>query len=310
MSNHQVDWEGRRLVFEQEQTIQYSVLQKAITTLALLTLGYYALHLLDLWPSTFKRSLYDLSIYLIPSQAIYALQFVMARFGRVPDDATPFRRSDFGNQRAKAEAIQRILGHTPFPSVIRKARSMSGIEAILPQSKELGPPGLGNWDNSCYQNSVLQGLASLPAFSEYIEKSLGLCDRLEVSASTHRALGAFVTILSDTTRPRTTLWTPNVLKSMDSWQQQDAQEYFSRIVEAVEKEAIRCSLSLKRRLATGLESLVKNRCADDETAGLLRRFSLVDDSDETTSPSSPNDLQQSPHSKRAIGAAVHAWASS
>jgi ubiquitin carboxyl-terminal hydrolase 1 len=306
MNSHPVTWESpSKSLPKQEQTIQYSGLQKAVTTLALLLLGYYALHFLDVWPSSISRFLYDFTIYLIPSRAIYALQHLMARYGRFPDDAMQFRKADFGNQYAKAEAIRRMLGHSPFPTALRKARSLSGIESIIPQNKEPGPPGLGNWDNSCYQNSVLQGLASLPAFLCYIEKSLYLCDHLEVSASTHRALRLFLAQLSDTSRAQSTIWTPTVLKSMDSWQQQDAQEYFSRIVEAVDKEAIRCCLSLKRRLATGLESLVKRSDADDEPAGLLRRFSL-EDTDEAEDSNSPVQRPRlSPNKMRSLDSTVN-----
>lgn len=210
----------------------------------------------------------------------------------MPDDAIRFQKADFGNSHAKAETIQRMLGQTPFPTALRKAKSLSGIETILPSNKEPGPPGLGNWDNSCYQNSVLQGLASLPSFLEYIEKSLYLCDKLEISASTHRALRLFLAELSDTSRRQTTVWTPTVLKSMDSWQQQDAQEYFSRVTEAVEKEAMRCSVALQSRLSTGLESLVQKRNAEDEPVGMLRRFSLNECALDTSSkpPDKPSQM--------------------
>ena len=299
MNSHPEYWQAHsKDLLEQEQTTQYSGLQKVITTLALLTLGYYALHFFDAWPSTIKRFLHEVIIYLIPSQAIYGLQLLMARYGLVPDDALRFQKADFGNQHAKAEAVQRMLGHTPFPTALRKARSLSGLESIIPPHREPGPPGLGNWDNSCYQNSVLQGLASLPAFLDYIEKGLYLCDKLEVSASTHRALTLFLAQLSDTSRRQTTAWTPTVLKSMDSWQQQDAQEYFSRIVDTVEKEASKCSIALKRRLTTGLESLTQKRNAEDESVGLLRRFSIDDKATDDRLSHETNPARESPSKER------------
>ena len=201
----------------------------------------------------------------------------MTRFGRVSDPDLSFRKSDFGNPAAKAHALHRMLGQSGVPMALRKARSLSGLEAIIPATKEVGPPGLGNWDNSCYQNSILQGLASMPAFEEYIQRSLRLCHELDVPAATHRALTMFLAQLSNTDMNKETLWTPGVLKSMDSWQQQDAQEYFSRILEVVEKENARCAEKMKRRGRTGFERV--NRDSDEAQAEtLLKRVSL-DDSD-------------------------------
>ena len=250
-------------------------LTKAITTIALLLLGYYALTFLDAWPSTIKRNCYETIVYLIPSHLIYFIERIMARFGRSSDPDLFFRKTDFGNQAAKAHAIHRMLGQSGVPMALRKARSLSGLEAIIPVTKELGPPGLGNWDNSCYQNSILQGLASMPAFQKYIQRSLRLCHELDVPATTHRALTMFLAQLSDTDMNKETLWTPGVLKSMDSWQQQDAQEYFSRILEVVEKENTRCAEKLKRRSRLGFERI--NRESDGEQAErLLKRVSLDD----------------------------------
>ena len=56
----------------------------------------------------------------------------MARYGLVSVDALRFQKTDFGDQHAKAEAIHRMLGHTPIPKALKKARSLSGLEAIIP----------------------------------------------------------------------------------------------------------------------------------------------------------------------------------
>ena len=122
-------------------------------------------------------------------------------------------------------------------------------------NNEAGPPGLGNWDNSCYQNSVLQGFASLPAFFRYMEQSEDLCTRHDIPATTHRAFVDFLEQLSNSISRTGVIWTPKVLKSMDSWQQQDAQEYFSRVLEAVEKEATQYATRLNRSTTAGLECL-------------------------------------------------------
>jgi ubiquitin carboxyl-terminal hydrolase 1 len=276
------EWEMQSTVPREQQhhlqdpVISFSTLQKTITTLTLLILAYYVLQLIDVWPDTFKRSLYDVAVYLVPSPAIYTLQAVMHRLSGAIDDANRFKKSDYGNPRAKAEAIQRILGHSPFPTALRKARSLSGVEKILPASKELGPPGLGNWDNSCYQNSVLQGLASLPAFRKYIGKSLDLCEHIDVPVATHEALETFLEQLGTTSNRKTTLWTPAVLKSMDSWQQQDAQEYFSRVVEAVEKEDIQAYQVLKKRSGPGLTKPSNGHRSQEKGVSILTQVTVTE----------------------------------
>ena len=96
-------------------------------------------------------------------------------------------------------------------------------------------PGLGNWDNSCYQNSVIQGLASLPHFNVFLHQ---VAHNTEATSevTTIGALRETLLKLNDSSRRGQTLWTPPKLKSMSSWQQQDAQEYFSKIMEQMEKD--------------------------------------------------------------------------
>ncbi|KAK4937045.1 hypothetical protein LTR10_022231 [Elasticomyces elasticus] len=245
------------------RTTSYPTETKVVSALALLTLGYYAITFFDAWPSTTKRSSYEFFVYLFPSPLLYAMQYALIRTGRLSRDEATFGRADFGNIFAKQEAMQKIFGQPQMPLVLRKVRSLSGVGNYISMSNEIGPPGLGNWDNSCYQNSVLQGLASLPAFIEFAKQSLDLCERYNVPAETHRALVNFLEQLADSSCQKTTLWTPNVLKSMDSWQQQDAQEYFSRIMDAAEKEAKAYTKLLKRPSRAGLECLSHARADID-----------------------------------------------
>ncbi|OCT45168.1 ubiquitin thiolesterase [Cladophialophora carrionii] len=237
----------------QAQITSYPTQTKIVSTVALLILGYYALSFFDAWPSTIKRSIYEVILYLIPSPLIYAMQYGLVRLGHLAPEEAKFKPANFGDMLAKQEAVRRIFGQPQLPLALRKVRTLSG--PLMSLGSDVGPPGLGNWDNSCYQNSVLQGFASLPAFFEYMVESEKLCDTYDIPAPTHRALVAFLEQLADSSCRTTVLWTPRVLKSMDSWQQQDAQEYFSRVLEAVEKEVKQYSKRLRRSITAGLQCL-------------------------------------------------------
>ncbi|RMZ87019.1 hypothetical protein DV736_g5756, partial [Chaetothyriales sp. CBS 134916] len=274
--NSRREWESPSTFYHprQEPVDGAGRFQTVLTSIALIALGYWILNLLDAWPSTVQRRLYEITVYVIPSQAIYSLQTIMARLSRLSHEDLTFRRADFGNQQAKAQALKRLIGHSPLPQAIRKVRSLSGVDNILRTIQEPGPPGLGNWDNSCYQNSILQALASLPEFQKYITQSLSLCDRLALAAATHRALAEFLAQLRDTTNSRETVWTPGVLKSMDSWNQQDAQEYFTKVLDAVEKEASRYARVLQKHVNPGLGALPGTEYGGSGATSLLDRVSL------------------------------------
>ncbi len=98
------------------------------------------------------------------------------------------------------------------------------------------PAGLGNMSNSCYQNSILQGLASLKPFREYLAHVTAEAEHGLLRVYATEALAGLVRQLYGTEGNGTTIWTPPVLKSMSTLQQQDAQEYFSRLLNEVDEE--------------------------------------------------------------------------
>lgn len=139
---------------------------------------------------------------------------------------------------AKSEAARKMLGlgsravMQQIPAGANLVRNM-GAAKVKPKSD--APPGLGNWDNSCYQNSVLQGLSAVDSLKPYLS-AFSSHDSLPKD-STSSALQQIVQKLNNATHNGSHIWTPAKLKSMSSWQQQDAQEYYSKIVDDLEKEA-------------------------------------------------------------------------
>jgi ubiquitin carboxyl-terminal hydrolase 1 len=149
-----------------------------------------------------------------------------------------FGRRDFGNQQAKSEALQRVFAFDDSLAIAAQhVQRLSGLDHVA-GSPSNTPAGLGNWDNSCYQNSILQSLASLSSFDDYLAQNVGRMFEHEDS-STHDALRNIISGLNHVGNEGKRLWTPSVLKSMNSWQQQDAQEYFSRIIDEVDRELSR-----------------------------------------------------------------------
>ena len=95
--------------------------------------------------------------------------------------------------------------------------------------------------NSCYQNSILQGLASLSHLPPYLSdqlRGINLEERKNDATVNLRTLIADLNSVSNNGR---TIWTPPALKNMSTWQQQDAQEYFSKLLDEVDKEIAKFS---------------------------------------------------------------------
>jgi ubiquitin carboxyl-terminal hydrolase 1 len=177
--------------------------------------------------ASFLHVLWDILVHLTPSRIVVALDSKTSKLDSTDKNLLAM------NFQAKSEAMQRILGvdNTSAYSL----STFSGLGSALLGTRDSIPPGLGNWDNSCYQNSILQGLASLKSFSEFLD---GNIDKLGEKGlfSTHQALKDIIDQLNSASSHGQRLWTPPSLKSMSSWQQQDAQEYFSKVVDQLDRE--------------------------------------------------------------------------
>lgn len=114
-------------------------------------------------------------------------------------------------------------------------KGVRGVAGALSKVSSDVPPGLGNWDNSCYQNSVIQGLASLPSLRTYLSETTAEYPNLGVE-TTNGALADMLTKLNDPKNHGQNFWIRGKLKSMSTFQQQDAQEYYSKILDALDNE--------------------------------------------------------------------------
>lgn len=162
----------------------------------------------------------------------------------------------------KSNAMRRILGLDTggiIGSVAQAGRrrfsTLPGMK-IGAQGLDGRPAGLGNWDNSCYQNSVLQGLASLDSLSQYLTapntENSAIEEEPRPDMKMAEALRGLIAILNDPSNNGKRIWTPATLKSMSSWQQQDAQEYFSKVLDEIDKEI--GTVINKSRRSLGLET--------------------------------------------------------
>ncbi|KAI2465674.1 cysteine proteinase [Annulohypoxylon bovei var. microspora] len=220
--------------------------------LLLFTIFYQSLH-----SSPFNRPrhpgelLWDFLITIIPSDVLYALDnWLNPPTFPISESLRPARSRSY---TAKSELLRRILGMDGSGGIITSVadagrRSLSSLSSsTLVKHKTDQPPGLGNYDNSCFQNSILQGLSSLKPFPSYLARGLEQ-DKPENDDESGSAtsLRDLISKLTDASYNGKTLWTPKKLKSLDTWQQQDAQEYFSKILDEVEKEILKAAKPKRR----------------------------------------------------------------
>lgn len=216
-------------------------------------LVYFVLNYFGVAPILISRALWNLIVYLTPSRIVVALDSKTSNL-----DSTDKALLSM-NFQTKSEAMQRILGfnNSSLSSFLPCSTTFSGFGTALLGAKNHLPPGLGNWDNSCYQNSIIQGLASLLSLAEFLEHNIRtLGDK--GSFSTHQALRGVIERLNNADNHDQRLWIPAELKSMSSWQQQDAQEYFSKVVGQVDHEVQQATKRRTRNLGLKMAGPVEN----------------------------------------------------
>jgi len=209
--------------------------------------------------------LWDCLVWAIPSSFLYTID----RWLNPPLFPLPMLQPRPSTYAAKNEILRRVLGVDKPGGLMMSVsqagrRSLNGLSGVALggglKAMADQPPGLGNYDNSCYQNSILQGLASLQPFPSYLSRLPGPNDDRPVV----RTVDALRTLIADLNNPSNngkTIWTPGVLKNMSTWQQQDAQEYFSKLLDEIDKEIAQSAKRLRRPPSFEIDSL-----ATDDTS--------------------------------------------
>lgn len=219
------------------------------------TVGYHMLQYINYPVLPISELAWNILVYLTPSRIISVFD---PRVNGLNLSGPP---GDWGtwssrHHALKSEALRRIIGVDVRRIIgrVRQAQHLPGVSTLLPgknRNMESGcPPGLGNWDNSCYQNSVIQGLASLQHLPSYLARSRSFNASFSIATS----LRNFIAALKDASSIGLVFWIPIELKTMSSWQQQDAQEYFSTVLDEVGRD-VAASQKEMHNLDGGLASL-------------------------------------------------------
>lgn len=243
---------------------------------------YFFLDYLNLLPFTFTQAIWRIIVSMTPSRLLLALD---KEGTELLTESKGFPPTRFANFQDKSEAMQRVLGIDG--TVLLPAFPRSGIlgNALL-GSRESHPPGLGNWDNSCYQNSIIQGMASLRSLESFLGSNIRTLGHRHL-LSTHSALKEIIDKLNDTSYSGRHLWIPPALKSMSSWQQQDAQEYFSKIVEQMDKEVRYASKGLTANIGYKVSRIFPRQSENTSSSQSSHSEDGSDPSEEQISASNP-----------------------
>ncbi|KAJ9148329.1 Ubiquitin carboxyl-terminal hydrolase 1 [Pleurostoma richardsiae] len=207
--------------------------------------------------------IWDTIVFATPASVLYAIDSWIDP----PLFPLPMLHSQPTTHAAKSDVLRKILGMDKPGGIVATVsqagrRTLSGSFPSLGLKGGLsGPAGLGNWDNSCFQNSILQGLAALKPLPSYLAGLALQGESARVPTETVQALRDLIDELNDPTNNGKTLWTPKVLKNMNTWQQQDAQEYYSKLLEEIDKETARAAKTTQK--PAGLET---DPTRDDSTS--------------------------------------------
>ncbi|KAJ9629569.1 ubiquitin-specific protease ubp1 [Taxawa tesnikishii (nom. ined.)] len=223
----------------QANTLQWTWLATGVAVL-------YGLHKLLVYfdyPFLSSRELlWNLLVYALPDRLVFSMAAKQKSSDTEEDTKKITNPSTSEKHAAKSEALRELLGlnngipnTSPRTTSARRSSLLGGL--LRKNNISDAPAGLGNWDNSCYQNSVLQGLSSLHSLTDFLNHASNTAGR-SISTTTG-SLRETVSKLNDPSNNGSYFWTPAKLKSMNSWQQQDAQEYFSKIMDDLDKDAIK-----------------------------------------------------------------------
>lgn len=223
-------------------------------------------------PAGLRQQLWDAIVAISPASALFVVDDWLSPF---PVPRQPFDRlGPAAAHDAKSTVLARILGLGPggrrynpinggsgsvssrgvtsggagglFASMTNARKT--GLSRLIPKGDMDRPAGLGNLSNSCYQNSVLQALSSLEPLRAFLTRvadgeTTGHLPNVETS----QTLDTLVRTLSTASGNGETLWTPAALKRMNTFQQQDAQEYFCKLLSEVEEEVEKAIKEVRSR---------------------------------------------------------------
>ena len=235
-----------------------------ITFITLALIAHLLLGTLGSFISSCLKSAWKSVVGAMPPTLAHVLQAGPEKFARgtVSTITTPMQR---------IEGIGNTFGRGSGNAVISRGK----------RTHPDAPKGLGNWDNSCYQNSVLQALAGLPTFNNFLADFDKRNEGTE-SSSTIFSIRNLLRELNNTSTDCSYLWTPRKLKSMNSWQQQDAQEYLSKLMEAVEKDLkVDIQSELEENMAD-LAFLTTESACSEEGVRNSGKFQRIGDSENSS----------------------------
>ena len=255
---------------------------------------YYLLQYLDYTALPMTELLWNSVVYITPNRLVARLDNTF-RESVAEEAENDHKGFDSKGHARKSNAMRRFLGldGSGLLTTVQRTRTLSlssVFKAVAPAPKKT-LPGLGNWDNSCYQNSVLQGLAALESLNTFLNEPAPS----DIDQPTKAALKELVAKLNNPENVGKTFWTPAELKSMSSWQQQDAQEYFSKVSDELEKDALKVAKAKLRK--HGLEGL--SNIKQDETPSCSSDRSSAPRSSEADSLRTAN-VRQLPEELKAL----------